>query len=76
MHPTLLSGSKLTIILSNPKLNIIAFDGGTTNPMAVPADTTITLSNIGLNLQQVELYDGISRMNVMLKEISELITKD
>jgi hypothetical protein len=59
MHPTLLSGSKLTIILSNPKLNIIAFDGGTTNPMAVPADTTVTLSNIGLNLQQVELYDGI-----------------
>jgi hypothetical protein len=24
----------------------------------------------------VELYDGISRMNVMLKDISELITKD
>jgi len=59
MHPTLLSGSKLTIILSNPKLNIIAYNGGTTNPMAVPADTTITLSDIGLNLQQVELYDGI-----------------
>jgi hypothetical protein len=59
MHPTLLSGSKLTIILSNPKLNIIAYNGSTTTPMAVPADTTITLSNIGLNLQQVELYDGI-----------------
>jgi hypothetical protein len=59
MHPTLLSGSKLTIILSNPKLNIIAFDGTSGNTMAVPADTTITLSNIGLNLQQVELYDGI-----------------
>jgi hypothetical protein len=59
MHPTLLSGSKLTIILSNPKLNIIAFNGGTTTPMAVPADTTVTFSNIGLNLQQVELYDGI-----------------
>ena len=59
MHANLLSGSKLTIILSNPKLNIIAFNGGTTTPMEVPADTTITLSNIGLNLQQVELYDGI-----------------
>jgi hypothetical protein len=59
MHPTLLSGSKLTIILSNPKLNIIAYNGSTGTPMAVPADTTITLSNIGLNLQQVELYDGI-----------------
>jgi hypothetical protein len=59
MHPTLLSGSKLTIILSNPKLNIIAYDGGTTTPIAVPADTTVTFSNIGLNLQQVELYDGI-----------------
>jgi len=59
MHPTLLSGSKLTIILANPKLNIIAYNGGTTTPMAVPADTTVSLSNIGLNLQQVELYDGI-----------------
>jgi len=61
MHPTLLSGSKLTIILANPKLNIIAYNGvGNNAPvMAVPSDTTITLSNIGLNLQQVELYDGI-----------------
>jgi hypothetical protein len=59
MHATLLSGSKLTIILSNPKLNIIAYNGTSANTMAVPADTTITLSNIGLNLQQVELYDGI-----------------
>jgi hypothetical protein len=59
MHPNLLSGSKLTIILSNPKLNIIAYNGSTGTPMAVPADTTVTFSNIGLNLQQVELYDGI-----------------
>ena len=51
LHPVL-SGSKLTIILSNPKLNIVG-------PIPVPADTSITLSDIGLNLQQVELYDGI-----------------
>jgi len=60
MHPTLLSGSKLTIILANPKLSIVGFDGS--DPpvsLPIPASTSISLSNIGLNLQQCELYDGI-----------------
>jgi hypothetical protein len=58
MHPVLLSGSKLTIILSNPKLNIIPYAVGQI-VIPMPTDTSITISDIGLNLQQVELYDGI-----------------
>jgi hypothetical protein len=58
MHPTLLSGSKLSIILANPKLSIVAYTGNNI-PTTPPADMTISLSNISLNLQQCELYDGI-----------------
>jgi hypothetical protein len=58
MHPNLLSGSKLSIILANPKLSIIGYDSSNI-PITLPTDMTISLSNISLNLQQCELYDGI-----------------
>ena len=57
MHPILLSGSKLSIILSNPKLSIIGYNN--VGPIPLPVDMSISLSNISLNLQQCELYDGI-----------------
>ena len=59
MHPVLLSGSKLSIILANPKKSIIGYDGNNAPIITLPADMSITLSNISLNLQQCELYDGI-----------------
>lgn len=57
LHPNL-SGSKLTIILANPKLSIVGF-AGNGNQVALPDSLSITISDISLNLQQCELYDGI-----------------
>lgn len=59
MHPTLLSGSKLTLILApNPRLNIVGFNSLSV-PGVFPEGTTIDITNLSLNLQQCELYDGI-----------------
>lgn len=54
----LISGSKLTLVLSDPLLNIIGEDGASL-PLPFPFDTTISFSEIAVNLHQVELHDGI-----------------
>lgn len=60
MHPTLLSGSKLTLILANPRLNIVGYNSQVVPvPGVFPEGTTIDITNLSLNLQQCELYDGI-----------------
>ena len=54
----LISGSKLTLVVSNPFLNITGEDGASL-PLPFLLDTTVSFSEIALNLHQVELHDGI-----------------
>jgi len=54
----LLSGSKLSLVVATPNLNIICLDGSLRN-MIRPISLTATFSDIAVNLHQVQLYDGI-----------------
>jgi len=54
----LISGSKLTLVVANPYLNIIGIDS-LSDAVARPASLTATFSDIAVNLHQIELYDGI-----------------
>jgi len=53
-----LSGSKLSLVVATPNLNIICLDAGIRN-MIRPGSLTATFSDIAVNLHQVQLYDGI-----------------
>jgi hypothetical protein len=54
----ILSGSKLSLVVATPRLNIIGLNNGGLN-IQRPASLTANFSDIVVNLHQVQLYDGI-----------------
>lgn len=56
--PELITGAKITLVLSQLKQNIIAFNQGLAD-IDVPADITFDINSVSLYLHQVDLYDGV-----------------
>jgi hypothetical protein len=53
----LISGSKLTLVVANPLLNIVGIKNR--NYVALPPGLTVSFVDIAVNLHQIELHDGI-----------------
>lgn len=53
----LISGSKLTLVVANPLLNIVGVKDQ--DYVALPPGLTVSFIDIAVNLHQIELHDGI-----------------
>jgi hypothetical protein len=56
--PELITGAKITLVLSQLKQNILAFNQGLAE-IDVPAEITFDINSVSLYLHQVDLYDGV-----------------